>query len=86
MAMFLIGGGMGVAMTVYIQRRWELYSSSGTMTMVSMVMAAVLLLILGLTAARRYGWAWAATLILPPVLFFGALHLLERHPPAPPMG
>ncbi len=83
---FIVGGAMAVAMTVHIQQRWHLYGSSGTITMVNTVTACVLLVVLGLASKRWYVLAWAVTLIAPPVLFFFALRILERHPPVPPMG
>ena len=73
-------------MAVHIQRKYELYSSSTTMTLIGCVTAAVMFVAIALLEKRWYIPAWIVTLVAPPTLFFLALRILERHPPIPPLG
>lgn len=86
LALFVVGGGMGVAMAVHIQTKYDLYSSSATMTVIASMTAAVMVVVLALLDRRWYVPAWIVTLAAPPLLFLAALRLLERHPPVPPLG
>ncbi len=86
LAIFLVAGGMAVAMMVHIQNKYGLYSTSGTMTLLGMVMTLVAVVIVALLDKRWYVLAWAVALIFPPVLFFFALRILEQNPPIAPLG
>ena len=83
-AVVAIAAGAGVASA--IQTRFDLYSSSMTMTLLGSATAIAGMLILWLLDRRWYGWAWAATLILPVAFYFGAMALLTANPPTPPSG
>ena len=79
-----IAAGAGVA--IAIQTRFDLYRSSMTMTLLGSATAIAGMLVLWLLDRRWYVWAWAATLILPVVVYFGAMALLTASPPMPPSG
>lgn len=83
---FVVGGGMAVAMTIYIQEKYHLYSSSTTMTLIEWTVGAVMLVVIALLTKRWYIPAWGVAVIAPPVLFFFILRLLAQHPPVPPLG
>lgn len=83
-AVVAIAAGAGVAIT--IQTRFDLYRSSMTMTLLATATAIAGMLILWLLDRRWYVGAWAATLILPVVVYFGIMSLLTANPPVPPSG
>jgi MFS family permease len=76
----------GAILASIIQKRFGLYSSAMTMTLVGMATAAVGMLIIWLLDRRRYGWAWAVTLIVPSAVFLAFLSVLDGNPPKPPLG
>ena len=78
--------GLGATLATLIQQRFDLYSSSLTMTVVGMAAAAVGMLILWLLDRRRYGWAWAVTLVVPVAVYLAFMRVLEANPPVPPLG
>ena len=77
---------MAVPMMVHIQQKYDLYSTSTTMTLIVCLVGVVMVAVIALLDRRWYLVAWAVTLIAPPVLFFFVLRFLERHPPVPPLG
>jgi hypothetical protein len=85
-ALLVVAMLIAVPMAVYIQERWNLYSSSMTMSLVEMAFAAIGVMVIGLFSIKRYGWAWAVLLVIPPILFVLAMRWLEAHPPTPPLG
>lgn len=76
----------GAILASIIQTRFGLYSSATTMTFVGMATAAVGMLIIWLLDQKRYGWAWAVTLIAPTAVFLAFLTVLDGNPPKPPLG
>lgn len=77
---------LGATLASMIQMRFGLYRSSITMTLVGCATAVIGVTILWLLDSKRYGWAWAVTLIAPPAAYFAFLAVLTAHPPAPPLG
>lgn len=77
---------LGATLASMIQMRFDLYSSSTTMTLIGGLTAAVGMLIIWLLDKHRYGWAWAVTLTAPPALYLVIMRVLEANPPMPPLG
>lgn len=77
---------MGAAIGIYVLESRGLRNTSTTMLWFGTAATLVGMLIIWLLDRRRYGWMWAAVLIVQPAAFLGFLEMLRRYPPVPPMG